>query len=109
MNLARLSPLLLQLPVILAWAIGIILALVFWSRHPTVSLLVLVGIALLVLNLLLGRSGLPLLRAAGEQARRGGLTREAVTIVRSLINALGFAALLAAAFIARRPGRVSGP
>jgi hypothetical protein len=38
------ATLLPQIPVFLVWLVAIILALVFWKRHPTVSLLVVIAL-----------------------------------------------------------------
>ena len=51
---ATLSNLLVQLPILLVWLIGIVLAFVFWRRHPQVSLLALIGFGLLFVLTVIG-------------------------------------------------------
>lgn len=43
-----------QLPLYIVWIVGMILALVFWRKHPRVSLLALLGFALLLAVSLVG-------------------------------------------------------
>jgi len=45
---AVLSSLLVQIPVLLVWLAGIILALVYWKRCPTAALLALIAFAVLM-------------------------------------------------------------
>jgi len=44
-----LAAILTQLPVYLVWLVGVILALVGWKKHPSVSLVALIGFVILVL------------------------------------------------------------
>ena len=50
---ASFTSFLVQLPVVLVWLVGLILALIFWKRHPRVSLLTVIAIlGLLILSFL---------------------------------------------------------
>ena len=48
-GLGLLAALLTQLPVYLVWLVGVILALVGWKKHPSVSLVALIGLVILFL------------------------------------------------------------
>ena len=48
-GLGLLAAILTQLPVYLVWLVGIILALVGWKKHPSVSLVALIGFVILFL------------------------------------------------------------
>ncbi|MGD0750499.1 MAG: hypothetical protein ABSA23_03715 [Anaerolineales bacterium] len=48
-GLGLLAAILTQLPVYLVWLVGVILALVGWKKHPSVSLVALIGFVILVL------------------------------------------------------------
>jgi hypothetical protein len=41
-----------QIPLIVVWFVGIILALVYWKRHPAVSFLMLASMVLLIISAL---------------------------------------------------------
>jgi hypothetical protein len=95
-----------QLPVYLALLAGIVLALVFWRRHPTVSLL---GVIAFVLLLIVGVVGtflsayLPItLQRQGLRAADIGYTIGIINLVASVVAAGAWAALLVAFFIGRR-------
>jgi hypothetical protein len=50
---STLGSLLIQLPLYITWLVGIVLALVWWKRHPRVSLLAVIGLtAMLILTVL---------------------------------------------------------
>lgn len=49
-----LPQLVFQIPVYLAWITGMILAVVFWRKHPPVSLTALIGLAVFFLVSVLG-------------------------------------------------------
>ena len=49
-----LPQLLVQLPLWVAWLVGIVLALVFWRKHPRPSMLALIAVVLLLLQSLVG-------------------------------------------------------
>jgi hypothetical protein len=92
---------LVQIPVLLVWLVGVVLALVYWRRHPMVSTLVLTALGLLFITALFGASlnwWLPLIHARGVPAARFGLIIGIISIIRAMINATAFALLLAAIF-----------
>ena len=49
-----LAVLFVQLPLLLVWLTGMVLAIIFWKRHPRVSLLALIGLAGLFIATVLG-------------------------------------------------------
>ena len=83
-----LSSLLFQLPIILVWLVGIILALVFWRRHPIVSAMTLIAfIGFLILSFIGAWLNIWLPITLQEQ----GLSAEQISIIftiRGAINAL---------------------
>jgi len=104
-----LGVLLAQLPQYLVWAVGAVVALARWQRHPRASLLVLIGLALLLADSLAGAG----LTAASNalitwRAMRGNLGAfrgvvQACRAVFSMVAAAGFGLLLAAVFVERAP------
>ena len=91
-----------QLPVLAVFLVGIGVALAFWQRHPTVSLLALIAFVTPFLTTLVGTHlsyWLP--RTLIEQSRpvsHVAATLAAVSGVRSLLSAAAFALLVAAVF-----------
>jgi len=98
-----------QLPQYLVWVAGAVVALARWQRHPRVSLLVLIGVALLLVDSLAG---------VGFNAATGALlawraTRGNVGVLRgllqgcravfSIVAAIGFGLVLGAVFVERAP------
>jgi hypothetical protein len=91
-----------QLPVILVWLIGLVLSLVYWRRHPTVSLLAIVAIVGFLITSLIGTYlsvWLPLiLQERGWSIGQIGMLLTARSIIGSLVSAVLWALLLAAIF-----------
>ena len=100
--LAVFSNLLVQLPVILVWLVGSILSLSYWRRHPRVSRLTLIAIAVLFVESLAGTYlsfGLPLmLSERGWHSSRLGIFLSTVGFVRALVRAGSWGLLLSAIF-----------
>jgi hypothetical protein len=96
------SSLLVQLPVILAWLVGIVLSLSYWRQRPRVSRLTLVAICVLLAERLVGTYlslYLPLtLRERGLSSNQIGISLSIVGFVRSLAQAGSWGLLLAAIF-----------
>jgi hypothetical protein len=95
-----------QLPVYLALLVGIVLALVFWRRHPTVSLLAVIAFVLLLIVSVVGTflsAYLPIaLQRQGVGTADVGYTVGIVNLVGSVVAGGAWAALLVAFFIGRR-------
>jgi len=98
-----------QLPQYLVLLGGAIVALARWRRHPQASLLVLIGVGVLFFDSLASdvlNAALPLV--AASRALRFGYSRlgnvlGACRVVFSVIAAIGYGLLLAAAFAGRAP------
>jgi hypothetical protein len=106
-----LSQLLIQAPVLVAYVIGLFLALKFWSRYPLASRLAFfaTGILLLVtVALTLVPSYVMYTPDLGWSMAQRSLVMAAIAIVGSVIRALAFALLLGAVFVDRNRSRV-GP
>lgn len=103
--LPGLSNLLIQLPLLIVWIIGIIVALVRWSKHPRVSLVALIGLAVLFVIALVGGLLTPWLQMTlmrnGMSGSRVGLLSGIVGIVLSLIRAGAWGLILVAIFSKR--------
>lgn len=97
-----LSGFLTQLPLYLAWLVGILLALLTWRKHPRISALALIGFAILFLASLAGAyvdSLLPLaLHQRGLTADSIGRALFQVNLVRSAFSAGGWALIIASIF-----------
>jgi hypothetical protein len=108
-----LSVLLIQLPVLLVWLVGLVLAIVYWKRHPRVSLLALIGLAgLFIANVLGSLVSLWLPLIVEQTGLPGGMQQYALinairTIAGSLISAVFWVLVIAAIFGGRRKPEAS--
>jgi hypothetical protein len=94
-----------QLPIILAYLVGIGVSAAFWSRHPQAAKLAFFG-CLVLLLVLLASTPISILLPMTIFQRTGntgsiGLVMFGVSVVRSLLYLAGFALLLAAVFAGR--------
>jgi hypothetical protein len=108
-----LGQLAVQAPSLLAYLVGIILALVFWRRCPGPSLLTLLALALLLVTSLVQTFLLLYLFRAradfGWDEARVGWMLSASALVGSVIRAAALGLLLAAVFLGRRGTPRTGP
>ncbi|HUJ44313.1 MAG TPA: hypothetical protein VLW52_11975 [Opitutaceae bacterium] len=108
-----LSQLLGQSPVLLVYLIGLILALVFWRRCPTPSLLVLVATVLLLLISVIQPFVTQFLIHArferGWTNQTLGWMISAVALTSSCFRAAAMGLLIAAVFFQRGVPRSTGP
>lgn len=89
-----------QLPTLLVWLVGLVLALVYWKRHPHASGRLVTGLVILAIVALLGtaqNAAMPWL------AQRYGASSIALVsgvsgIVRGVIAAVGWAFMVSAVF-----------
>lgn len=97
-----LTSLLFHLPVALVWLVGVAFALLFWQRHPRVSLLTVVAIALLFLDTLADtilNVAVPLsFYSQGMSATQIGLFFAAKNAITSIVAAIAWGLLIAAIF-----------
>jgi hypothetical protein len=99
-TLAQLLP---QLPFYLAWLAGMVVALVTWQRHPMVSLLTLIALALFALLALGGTLGFVwVVNQSGGAAERAWLL-SAIGLVRAVVGTAAWVLLLVAVFGWRQP------
>lgn len=105
-TVAVLTSLGLQAPLFLAWVAGIVVAAVTWRKHATLSLLVTIALAImLVVGVGLGaiQAALPfVLIERGMGAQEVGVALSAVGGLRILLDTVAWALLLIALF-RRRP------
>jgi len=106
-----LSVLLFQAPVLIVWTVGLVLAIVFWKRHPKVSLLALIAILGLMITSILG-SLLRIWLGAwmdqfGAPFGRANITLVVYQVASSLISAVFWALLVFAIFGWRKKPEVS--
>jgi hypothetical protein len=91
-----------QLPLLLVWLVGVILAFVHWGRHPKVSLLFLIATLMLFLRLVAGTwVGIGLVRIlhwSGMGITNIGLVQLGSRVLLSLIGAVAWGLLLVAVF-----------
>ncbi len=93
--------LLTQLPNILVLLIGFVLSLVYWQRHPRVSLLTTIATAGFLINLLVSSSlsVLPLLwLEQGWETSQMGIIMTTIGIITSLLSAVYWGLLFTAIF-----------
>ncbi len=97
-----LSNIVISLPVIIVWVIGIALALSRWRRHPRVSQFALIACAVMIFNTVASRSltiWMPLaMRDYGWTAVQIGSFFSAVGIITSLISATAWTLAICAIF-----------
>jgi len=100
-----------QSPMLLAYLIGMVIALVFWRRCPSTAVLVLLGSGLLLLISVEGTFAFQYIIQSrhdwGWRDEKMVTVLTTLGLVNSVIGALGFALLLAAAFVGRR-GQAGG-
>ncbi len=95
-----------RLPVLFIWLAGVVLALVWWKRHPRVSLYLLLAVAALfagsLFNPLVGPSGSPMF--AGRYWHSGEMTIMLVFggIVQAFLNTAAWVLILLAVFSGRK-------
>ncbi len=91
-----------QLPLLLVWLVGVILAITNWQRYPKTALLTLIALGIFFLRTLIGTylsMWLPLmLSRSGVLSSQIGLVITIQSIVLSLASALGWGLILAAIF-----------
>ena len=95
-----------QLPVLLVWAVGIVLAVAHWRRHPRVSALLVAGLAIyMVATLLVAflNATTPWF-AARRPTAHVGLLLGIASVGRSFIGAVAWGLALAAVFVDRNEG-----
>lgn len=100
--LAALGQILGRLPTLIAWLVAVVIALVRWKKHPKVSALVVIAVAILSIELLIGSvftAAMPrYLSASGRGASEIGVVFAAYSFVNSAISAGCWAMLIAAIF-----------
>jgi ABC-type phosphate transport system permease subunit len=111
-NQIPLLQLLSQIPILIVYVAGIILALLFWKRCPTSSLLSLIAIVVLLLitaihpfvvqHIIHSREGVNW-SATGVNASLG-----IVSMISSLLRTGAIALLIAAVFVNRKPSLADG-
>jgi hypothetical protein len=103
-----------QLPLWLVWLVGVILALVFWRKHPMPSLLALIAFVLLLLQALVGTIASAAIMSQtdlmGQQQR---LLPLVLSVARTIISTVAWGLLLGALFgwrkqASRGPGAEDG-
>jgi hypothetical protein len=102
---AFLSQYAIQAPQLLLWLVGVALALVWWQRAPKVALVTCVACGLFLLDALIGTAisvALPsMLIDNGQSAAQVGTAFALIGLVRSLLHAALWAAVLYAIFSGR--------
>jgi hypothetical protein len=99
----------IQAPQLLVWLVGIALALVWWQRAPKIARVTCVACGLFLLDALIGTAisvALPsMMMDNGQSAMQVGTAFALIGILRSLLHAAIWAAVLFAIF----SGRVAAP
>src|SRR5262249_5252904 len=102
-----------QAPMLLAYVVGGILALVFWRRCPLPAKLTLLGLMLLLITALVQSFLISYFIQAQVNLdwshQTVGLLMSVTGLVGSLIRAAAFSLILIAVFIGRKTAQVSGP
>jgi hypothetical protein len=98
-----------QIPVLIVWLVGIVLAVARWSRHPRVSLIAVIGLAILAVQAVLSSFVFPWLQVALMRSMafpRMGLLATVAQAFGALVRALGWGLVLAAVFLGRESSAV---
>ena len=97
-----LTTIMISLPAIIVWVIGIALALSRWRRHPRVSQLALIACAVMIINTVTNRSltiWMPLaMRDYGWTSVQIGSIFTAIGIITALISATAWTLAICAIF-----------
>jgi len=97
-----LSAIAISTPAIIVWAIGIVLALSRWRRHPRVSQFALIACAVMIVNLVVGRFltiWLPIkMRDSGWTMSQIGPIFTAIGLITALISAAAWTLVICAIF-----------
>jgi hypothetical protein len=100
--ITTLSVLVVSLPVIIVWVIGIALALSRWRRYPQVSRFALIAFAISIVNMVVNRFltvWLPMTtRDSGWTTTQIGTMFTAIGIITALISAAAWALVICAIF-----------
>jgi hypothetical protein len=106
---AFLSQYAIQAPMLLIWLVGMALALLWWQRAPKVALVTCIACGLFLLDALIGTTILVVLPGMmidnGQSAPQIGNAFALISILRSLLHAAIWAAVLFAIF----SGRTAAP
>ena len=98
-----------QAPLLLIWLVGIALALVWWQRAPKVALVTCIACGLFLLDALIGTAisvALPsMMMDNGRSATQVGTAFALIGILRSLLHAALWVAVLFAIFSGRGPAK----
>jgi hypothetical protein len=108
---ASLSQLLSQVPVLIVYVIGLILALMFWKRYPLASLLTFLATGILLsltVALTFVQNYFFLNHELGWSMERIGFVTSCIAFAGGFVRALAFVLLLGAVFVDRNPSR-AGP
>jgi hypothetical protein len=102
----------LEFPLLLVWGVGICLAVVYWKRHPRVSLITMFVCAVYCLEALITPFAYRILTkwaSSGSGIDQMYLTLRAISFGQAMLNA-GLFILLLVAIFGRRPqsGRILG-
>lgn len=91
-----------SVPYVLVYLLGLVFAIVNWSRWPKASLLTCLGAVLLLVSTLLGHAfSLWLIQAQHGGGRMGPQLGQLLAIVRAILGAGGIALILVAVFADR--------
>jgi hypothetical protein len=100
------SQILYQLPLIIACLVGVVLAIVFWSRSPGASLMTLIGCLVLLLAIFVVSGVQSYLVSAriqqGWTLVKYGAVTAVVSAVSALIRGAAFGCVIGAVFVGRR-------
>ncbi len=100
-----LSLMLPRVPFLLAYLVGVILAIVFWNRHPPVSLMALLGFLILLVNLFAGVGiNVWTLSNPAMPIDQRGMLLQTLSMGRSLLSLVAFGLLITAIFGWRQAG-----
>jgi hypothetical protein len=108
-----LTQLVVQLPLLLVYLVGLMLALVFWRRHPTPCVLVLISTAILlvasVAQTFLTQYLIHARNERGWEPQQLSWILSALAMAGSILRAIALSLLLSAVFLGRQAGQRVGP
>ena len=104
-----LDQLLGQAPLLLAYVVGVILALVFWRRCPRPSMLTFLAMMLLLITTLVQAFLIGYLLQGGWNPEKLRLFMRATVLMGNLLHMTAIGLILAAVFIGRKVAQQSRP
>jgi hypothetical protein len=99
-----LSNYVVQIPILLVWIVGLVIAVIRWERYPRASLFATVALVIFIGRLLVNPLSRWWIQTSGANVTQIGARFAVLNVISSLVGALAWALLLAGFFAGRGKG-----